>query len=82
MGLDDFDSFLRRAIEGREYAKFAFTKNLSMALEDFARIGRSLNLGREELSYLQVNDLLALRRGGSANTEDVLRDKAVAGTAS
>jgi choline kinase/phosphohistidine swiveling domain-containing protein len=82
MGLDDFDSFLRRAIEGREYAKFAFTKNLSMALEDFARIGHSLNLGREELSYLQVNDLLALRRGGSANTEDVLRDKAVAGTAS
>jgi glutamine kinase len=53
--------FMRRAIVGREYAKLRFTRNLSDALELIARWGLSVGLTREQLSYLDVGDILATR---------------------
>ena len=79
IAFETFEAFLRRAIEGREYSKFVFTRNLSAALEDFARIGGGMGLTREQLSYLHVEDLLALRKGTAPGAADWLRSRARAG---
>lgn len=62
LGVDcaGFESFLRHGIEGREYGKFIFTRNLSLALEDIAGFGDGLRLSRDDLSYLTIEDLLML----------------------
>lgn len=57
------DSFLRSAIEGREYAKFVFSKNLSLALESIADFGNKTGLTREQLSHVSVEDILGIRKG-------------------
>jgi hypothetical protein len=50
-----------RAIAGREWAKFVFTRNLSDALECISRWGERRGLGREELSWLSLDDILGAR---------------------
>lgn len=57
------DRFFRRTIEGREYAKFAFTRNLSDALEHIARYGETLGLSRDQLSHVTFEDLTAISAG-------------------
>lgn len=61
--VEEFETFLRRAIEGREYAKFVFSKNLSAALDSFLKFGSSHGLSREQLSYLTTQELLSIRTG-------------------
>ena len=46
------EAFLISAIEGREYSKFLFSRNLSAALELFAELGASLGFERGELAEL------------------------------
>jgi choline kinase/phosphohistidine swiveling domain-containing protein len=57
---DRFIAFLRSAIEGREYAKFVFTKNLSRALEELAAYGDEHGLEREDLAHVTITDILEL----------------------
>ena len=64
------ERFLRTAIEGREYAKFAFSKSLSEALECVAKIGGSLGFKREDIENLSIQDLLSLR-DISYNADDI-----------
>ncbi|MGE4293539.1 MAG: PEP-utilizing enzyme, partial [Desulfovibrio sp.] len=47
-----------KAIVGREYAKFVFTRSLSDAMEGLAAWAATLDIGRDELSYLTVHDVL------------------------
>ncbi|GGC99251.1 PEP/pyruvate-binding domain-containing protein [Vreelandella lutescens] len=54
------ERFLRQSIEGREYAKFAFSRNLSAALEAFAHAGDEMGLKREQLANLPLDALLNL----------------------
>tara|TARA_B100000212_G_scaffold169518_1_gene127547 strand:+ start:2578 stop:5634 length:3057 start_codon:yes stop_codon:yes gene_type:complete len=65
------EEFLYKSIEGREYAKFVFTKNLSDALEQIAIFGKSYNLNREELSNLNIYDILKLRE--TEDEEDLIK---------
>lgn len=58
---DIVDTFLRQAIEGREYAKFVFSRNLSAALEALAEAGKALDLDREQLANLPLDAMLSLR---------------------
>ncbi|HJP19988.1 MAG TPA: PEP-utilizing enzyme [Alphaproteobacteria bacterium] len=51
-------TYARRAIAGREDAKFVFTRSLSDALAAIARWGEILGLGRDDLSYIEVNAML------------------------
>ncbi|MCL2603267.1 MAG: PEP-utilizing enzyme [Defluviitaleaceae bacterium] len=44
--------FLKAGIEGREYAKFVFTKSLSYALELFAELGENYGFTREDMNFL------------------------------
>lgn len=57
---DAFERFVKRAIAGREYAKFLFTRNLSAALSAIAQIGP---LDREALSHVDISDINKLRVG-------------------
>lgn len=57
--LSMFD-FIKTAIEGREFAKFIFTKNLSKVLELIKGIGSEFGFSSEELSYLNIHDIQEL----------------------
>ncbi|NUB05032.1 phosphoenolpyruvate synthase [Azospirillum sp. Vi22] len=74
-GLDDsllglFD-FLKAAIEGREYAKFVFTANLSDAMELFAEWGAGLGFDREALSFADIGTVARLA-GAADEAHDLL----------
>lgn len=53
--------FIRRAIELREYFKFLFTRNISLALEIIADAGCSLGFSREDLAYLDYYTIVNFR---------------------
>jgi choline kinase len=59
--VEEVETFLRRAIEGREYAKFIFSRSLSDAIEALAQVGEALGLDRATLTDIPLADLLALR---------------------
>lgn len=61
--VDSFERFLRRAIEGREYAKFMFSRNLSAALGILARCCGAYGLDRDAISHLDIADVYKLRVG-------------------
>jgi hypothetical protein len=53
--------FIRRTIELREYFKFVYTRNISLAIEIIADAGCSLGLSREELAYLDYYSIVNYR---------------------
>jgi phosphohistidine swiveling domain-containing protein len=55
--LEELETFMRGAIEGREYAKFVFSKNLSLAIEAMTEYGESLGLDREIVSHISWGEL-------------------------
>lgn len=65
MGLPDdpdmVETFLHQAIEGREYAKFIFSRSLSDAIEALAEVGAGLGLTRDDLADLSLDTLMGLR---------------------
>ena len=61
--MDTLERFLRESIEGREYGKFAFTRNLSLALDEIAAWGESIGVSREVLAHITIEDILSLRTG-------------------
>jgi glutamine kinase len=52
--------YAKKAIQGREYAKFIFTKHLSIILEYVAEWGKLKGLSRKEMSLLTINDVLSI----------------------
>ena len=79
LDLDGFEAFLRTAIEGRELAKFSFTRNLSAALEALAEFGEAAAVSRQELSMIRIEELLALRGARAEPASRALRRLARAG---
>lgn len=59
--------FIRGAIEGREYAKFVFTRSLSDVLSLLQEFGQSLEIKREDMSFMDIG-LIKLLYGSSKNT--------------
>ena len=55
---DGFFDYARKAIAGREYAKFIFTRSLSRVLDLIGVWGSRFGLNREELSFLQIDHIL------------------------
>lgn len=47
--------FIKEAIEGREYAKFIFTKAVSQVLELIEDLGHRVGIGKEDLAYLDIS---------------------------
>jgi len=59
--VDHFLAFVRHTVHGREYAKFEFSRGVSDALRAIARWGEIRGLSVEELSHLEIGDVLADR---------------------
>ena len=58
--IETIEQFMRCSIEGREYAKFMFTKNLSLAMDLLVDWGEANGINREELSQISINDILSV----------------------
>lgn len=56
---EKFMDFLIKATKNREYFKFEFTKSLSLILELIIHLGDMLGIAREDMSYLEIQDLLS-----------------------
>lgn len=56
--------FMQASIQGREYAKFVFTKNLSDALQLIGEIGSSVGIDKEAMSLIDIRDLLEVFTAG------------------
>lgn len=56
----EFFKFLKIAIEGREYAKFEFSKLLSYALVLISELGEHYDISKEDMAYLDIHDILSL----------------------
>lgn len=52
--------FIVDSIAGREHAKFEFMKNLDAALESIATLGDRLDLSREQLSFIPIDEFRRL----------------------
>lgn len=56
-------SFIRKATEGRELAKFEFSKNLSLSLDYIKEYAESIGISREDASYLDIRDIYHVAQG-------------------
>jgi glutamine kinase len=77
-GLDTtFDNlilFIKESIEGRELIKFQFTKHLSQVLKYIEEFGCSLGFSKEDLAYLDVQEVLNLYSTlDHRNAKDILK---------
>ena len=61
---------MRKAIEGREYSKFIFTKVLSDTLEEIATYGEKFELKREECSNLNLSFFLNINNEPISNFDN------------
>lgn len=66
-------AFIQQAIEGREYAKFVFTRTLSDVLELLAQLGEAYGLSREEMSYVSIRRVMEFC-SSAGDLGQVLRD--------
>lgn len=79
--IEIFLPFLRKAIEGREHAKFVFTRNLSGALEAIAEFGKENGFTREDLAHLHLRDLGEFRLHTGNSMRSILAERVEAGRA-
>ncbi len=68
--------FIGDAIDGREQAKFVFTRSLSDALVDLAEVARAAGFSREDLSYAEIDVLRALHASAVDGRELLARSVA------
>ena len=64
-------SFIKSAIEGREYSKFTFTKTLSDILSLLKKYGAKNNIPVEDLAFLDIKDLIKNFSSSSNTLEDL-----------
>lgn len=57
---NEFFHFLKVAIEGREYAKFEFSKLLSYTLVLIGELGVHYDISKEDMAHLDIHDILSL----------------------
>ena len=78
MDVDGFESFARKAIEGREWAKFVFTRSLSKALDTMRSWFCERGFDRDAVSFLHFHDVLQLRSGAAIGSIAAWVDERVA----
>lgn len=70
--VNDFLNFIKTAIEGREFAKFEFTRVLSDVIELIAEIGIEYGFSRQDMSYIDINVLLDLYTKPNDNIKQII----------
>ena len=73
---DEMENFLRTAIEGRESAKFSFTRLLSWALEEIKEIAREWDMSVDRISHLRIEQILDVATSNQIDASS--RDKLIA----
>ncbi len=75
VNFDQWETFLREAIKGRESSKFAFTRNLSSALQWLTIYGENIGLSADELSFVSLRSLHDIATGHfcTCNEREFLR---------
>jgi len=71
-------NFIKSAIEGREYAKFVFTKSLSDAISLLKELGKKCTITPEDLSYCDINCISKLY-SSCMDVDSLLKDSIVKG---
>ena len=61
--------FISKSIELREYFKFVYTKNISLALEIIADVGSELGFSRKDMAHLDYYSIVNHR--GSCSKEEI-----------
>ena len=69
---ESFISFIKEAIEGREYSKFIFTKTLSEIIELIAIFGEEHGYSREDMSHINIKEVLKMLTNTNINIKDTL----------
>ena len=57
---DSLIAFIKAAIEGREYAKFVFTRSLSDVLKLLAVAAKELDINPADMAYLNIQSIIEL----------------------
>ncbi|HEV2675054.1 MAG TPA: adenylyl-sulfate kinase [Aliidongia sp.] len=70
--------FIKAGIEGREYAKFVFTRSLSDALSQIRELGADHGLSAEDCAYLNYDAIRALY-SQSGSVSEILRESVARG---
>lgn len=52
--------FIKEATEGREYAKFIFTKNVNQILKMIKNYGHRIGLSKDDMSFVEIGTLMKL----------------------
>jgi glutamine kinase len=68
--------FIKAGIEGREYAKFVFTRSLSDALSLIRQLGEDHSLSAEDCSFLSYDTIRSLYNESHSVRETLLRSAA------
>lgn len=63
---------IRTALENREKFKFEFSKNISEALELFARVGKGLGLSRQDLAEIPLRHFRQAADGNKSHLKQTL----------
>ncbi len=78
-GFKEFDSedllgYVNKAIIGREYGKFIFTRTLSDMLEVIANFAQSFDLSRDEISHVAINSIIdSIKSSNDSNKKCLLK---------
>ena len=64
---EELFDYIKNSIISREYAKFIFTKSISLILEIIANHGKKLNLSREQLSHIPISFFLDKNKYSNKN---------------
>lgn len=67
ISFENFIKFLKESIKNREYTKFIFTKSINLVLKILLFIAKRFNIKREDISYLNIQDILKLYYSLSIN---------------
>lgn len=70
LGLMDF---IKSAIEGREYGKFAFTRSLSKAIQLISQIGEEAGIAKEDCAYVDIQVIRSLYASTKDAKDSLLR---------
>lgn len=63
VSVETFDLFCRKAIEGREFSKFVFTKSLSTAIEYLKEFGKSYDMDEKKIIHIPLQEFQMLDMG-------------------
>lgn len=62
LSFDVFYTFIKNAIESREFVKLKFTKAISEILEQIKRLGEQENISHEDMAYLRLDEILNVHK--------------------